>query len=239
MREFEFVVRFEEGADELMDVFHEYPSLSARSSVCVSTHDTMWRIDHAKGHEEALDAFEAVFIDENRCNECLDAPNCDTHRAYHVLDRKSNARTIYTYREEVYNCHSVPHYVVGHVGDGVVFESRRSDGEYRWRILYPDDQPVGELYDDIEAQLREGLHLEVSHLSRVGNWDAESRIAAELSPEHWRVLEEAVDRGYYSRPREVTVEGLSDTLDEPRSTVQYRLRTAEDFIISQFVDAVL
>ena len=236
MREFEFVVRYDPGADELMDVFHEHPGLSTRSSVCVSTYDTMWRIDHARGERDALDRFEAVFLDENRCNECLDFPDCDTRRTYHVLDSKANARTIYTYREEVHRCHSIPHYVIDHVGDGVVFESRRSGGEYRWRILYPDDQPVGELYDEIESRLRDGLHLE---LSQVGNWDVESRIAAELSPAHWRVLESAVERGYYSRPREVTVAELSEVLGGPRFTVQYRLRTAEDFIISQFVDSAL
>jgi len=239
LREFEFVVRFDRGVDELMDLFYEYPSLTTRSSVCFSTRETMWRIDHARGSEAALEAFDRVFLDENRCNECLDVPNCETRRAYHVLDRKPNARTIYTYRKEVHRCHSIPHHVIEHVGDGVVFDSRRSDGEYRWRILYLGDQPIGVLYDEIESILRDGLHLEVAHLSRVGNWDAESRIAAELSPAHWQALEAAVEHGYYARPREVTVADLADELGEPRSTIQYRLRTAEDLIISRFVDAGL
>jgi len=53
------------------------------------------------------------------------------------------------------------------------------------------------------------------------------------------VLEAAVERGYYSRPREVTVSDLSDELGVPRSTVQYRLRSAEDLVVSQFVDNAL
>ncbi|MFC6726174.1 transcriptional regulator, partial [Halobium palmae] len=171
MREFEFVVEFDPGADPLMDVFREHPTLTARSSTCFTTEDTMWRLDHVKGSPEALDAFDDLFLDETRCNECLDAPNCDTFREYHVLDRTPNSRTVYTYREEVHRCHSIPHHVHQHVGDGVVFESRRQDGEYRWRVLYPDDRPVGELYDAIEAELRDGLHLDVVHLSRAGNWD--------------------------------------------------------------------
>ncbi|MFB6130166.1 MAG: helix-turn-helix domain-containing protein [Salinigranum sp.] len=239
MREFEFVVRFDRGADELMDVFHEYPSLSSRSSFCVSTARTMWRIDHLKGTADALEAAEEVFLDENRCNECLSLPNCDTYREYHVLDSKAGSRTIYTFRREVHRCHSVPFVVFDHVGPGVVFEARRTDGEYRWKVLYPDRQAIGELYDAIEAELRPGLELDVSHLREAGNWDAGSRAAAQLSHEHWFVLEAAFERGYYSRPREVTVAELSDDLDLPRSTVQYRLRTAEDAIISGFVESSL
>ncbi|MDS0300820.1 helix-turn-helix domain-containing protein [Halogeometricum sp. S1BR25-6] len=239
MREFEFVVTFERGADDLMDLFFEYPALTTRSSTCFTTHDRMWRIDHVRGEKEALASFDDLFLDEDRCNECFDVVNCDTARMYHVLDRKTNARTVYTYREEVHRCHSIPHHVVDHLGDGVVFESRRTDGEYRWRILYPGEQPIGDLYDAIESDLREGLALEVSHLSRAGNWDVDSRVAAQLSPAHWEVLETAVEHGYYSRPRDVTVAELASLLDAPRSTVQYRLRTAEDLIVEQFVDAAL
>ncbi|ELK54289.1 MULTISPECIES: helix-turn-helix domain-containing protein [Haloferax] len=236
MREFEFVVRFSEGTDELMDLFYEYPSLRSRSSVCSSTTDVMWRVDHVVGTPEALSAFEEVFLDETRCNECLDAPDCHTHRNYHVLDRSDNSMTVYTYREEVSNCHSIPRYVLEHVGPGVIFESSRRAGAYRWRILYPGDHPLGELYETIEAQLREGLQLDVEHLTSAGNWDAESRIAADLSSAHWEALETAVEHGYYERPRKVTVEDLSDVLDVPRSTVQYRLRTAEDLVMSQLGD---
>lgn len=239
MHEFEFVVRFDPGADRLMDVFQRHRSLTTRSSVCHTTDRTMWRVDHVKGASDALDAFDAVFLDETRCNECLAAPECDTHRQYHVLDRTANSRTVYTIREEVHRCHSVPHHVYGHVGDGVIFESRRQGGEYRWRVLYPEDRPVGELYDAIGAQLREGLSLDLVHLSRAGNWDAESRVAAELSPEHWRTLEVAVERGYFERPRQVTVADLSDVLDAPRTTVQYRLRTAEDRIVRHVVENAL
>lgn len=239
MREFEFTVAFEPGSDALMDVFIEHDSLTAWTSVCFTTRERMWRIDHVAGTESALADFEDVFLDESRCNECLDLPDCETYREYHVLDASPNARTVYTFREEVHDCHSVPHYVYEHVGDGVVFESRRRDDEYQWRVLYPHEQPVGELYDTIEAQLRDGLTLSLSRLSSAGNWNAGSRASAELTPEQREVLAAAADRGYYSRPREVTVDDLSDALDVPRSTVQYRLRSAEDVVLSQFVENTL
>ncbi|MFB6196602.1 MAG: helix-turn-helix domain-containing protein [Haloplanus sp.] len=235
MKEIEFAVRYERGVDELMDVFHAHPTLSCRSSACYSSTTAMWRIDHVRGPADAIEAFADVFLDEDRCNECLDRRSCESRREYHVLDRAPESRTIYTYRQEVDRCHSLPYFVLDHVGEGVVFESRRTDGDYRWKILYPGDQPVGELFDTIEGTLRDGLSLELSHLRQSGNWDAGTRTAFRLSHAEWEVLTEAVDAGYYTRPREVTVEELSERLDLPRSTVQYRLRSAEDLVVSEFV----
>jgi len=235
MREIEFSVQYERGTDALMDVFYEYPSLSCRSSACYSSPSTMWRIDHVHGPEAGIEAFTDVFLDEERCNECLDQPGCDSRREYHVLDRTPTSRTIYTYRQEVHRCHSLPYFVLDHVGEGVVFESCRADGEYRWKILYPGEQAVGELFDTIETNLRDGLSLELSHLRQSGKWDADVRTAFQLSHEQWETLTHAVDAGYYTRPREVTVAELAADLDVPRSTVQYRLRSAEDIVVSEFV----
>lgn len=235
MKEIQFSVRYEPGADELMDVFHEYPSLSCRSSACYASESTMWRIDHVCGPTAGIDAFDGVFLDEKRCNECLDRAACDSHREYHVLDRTTESRTVYTYRHETQHCHSLPYFVLDHAGEGVAFESRRTNGEYRWKVLYPGDEAVGQLFDAVEGVLRDGLSLELSHLRQSGNWNADTRTAFQLSHEQWDVLTHAVEAGYYERPREVTVEGLSDQLGMPRSTVQYRLRSAEDLVVSEFV----
>lgn len=122
------------------------------------------------------------------------------------------------------------------VGNGVVFLARRTDGEYRWRVLYPAEYSLGTLYDDIESMLREGLSLELLRLSGSSNWRVESLAAADLSYEHREALEAAVKAGYYQRPREVSVAELAEGLDVPRSTLQYRLRTAEDTVIRRFVE---
>ncbi|TSD09808.1 transcriptional regulator [Haloglomus irregulare] len=235
MREFEFVVRFDEGASALMDVFRAHPRLTARTTECTATAETMWRVDHIRGPPEAIDAVEPVFTDESRCNECLDHRGCDTSREYQVLDRRADGLTVYTYREGVSACHFVPRVVHEHVGDGVAFEARRSGDAYRWKVLYRSERSVGELYDAIAADLRPGLSLEVSHLSAAGRWGASERIDAALSPEGRAALEAAAEAGYYERPRRTTVQELSDRLDVPRSTLQYRLRNAEDAVVSTFV----
>ena len=238
-REFEFVLRFEPGVDEIMDVFMQYESLSSWSSSIFVSNRHMWRLDHAKGTEEALDAFDGVFLDEGRCNECFDVGYCDTARTYHVLDRRQASRTIYTLRRDIEECRSVPYFILDHVRKGTVFESKRVDDEYRWRVLFPGDYPIGEVYDRIKSQLRDGVSLSLSHITSGGNWSATERVAADFSPEHWQALRAAVAHGYYERPRAVSVSDLASILDEPRSTVQYRLRTAEDRIVSQFVQQTL
>jgi predicted DNA binding protein len=235
-REFEFVLRFESGADELMDIFRQHQGLSLWSSAIFVSGEHMWRLDHAKGTAKALSTFDGVFLDESRCNECFDVDQCDTERAYHVLDRQETSRTIYTLRREVEKCHSLPRFILDHVQKGTVFESRRVSDEYRWRVLYPGGHPIGDVYDSIESHLREGVSLSVSHLTDAGNWKPTEKIATDVSPDHWEVLEAAVDHGYYERPRAISVSDLASILDEPRSTVQYRLRTAEDRIVSQFVE---
>ncbi len=238
-REFEFVLRFDAGADELMDVFRQHSSLSVWSSAIFVGADHMWRLDHAKGAAGALSAFNEVFLDETRCNECFDVDNCETSRTYHVLDSRETSQTIYTLRREISECQSLQNFIRNHVRTGTVFESRRTDNEYRWRVLYPGGYPIGDVYDLIESHLRDGVSLSVSHITSAGNWNAVERIVTDLSPEHWRVLNAAVSHGYYERPRAVSVADLASILDEPRSTVQYRLRTAEDRIMSQFVTHTL
>ncbi|MFC7057266.1 helix-turn-helix domain-containing protein [Halovenus salina] len=239
IREFEFVLKFEPGADRLMDVFRQHDSLSLWSSAIFVSSKHMWRLDHAKGADEALSAFDEVFLDDSRCNECFDVHECETGRTYHVLDHRETSRTIYTLRHEIEACRSLPHFILDYVEEGVVFESRRAESEYRWRVLLPGDHPIGEVYDSIESNLRDGVSLSLSHISSAGNWNATKRVISDFSPDHWQVLQAAVDHGYYERPRDVTVSDLAAILDEPRSTVQYRLRTAEDRIMSQFVQQTL
>lgn len=239
MRELVFTVRFAAGASELMDIYRAHPGLSTWSSACFTTEETMWRIDHTEGPAAAIEKFESVFLDTSRCNECLDVPDCDTTREYHVLESTPTSRTVYTHREEVYRCHSLPYVVYDSVGDGVVFQARRTGEEYRWKVLYPGEFPAGRIYDAVENRLREGLSLELLHLRDSGSWHVETHITGELSGEQREALELAVERGYYDRPRAVSVEELADELGVPRSTLQYRLRTAEDLVVDEFVRTTL
>ncbi|WP_228841687.1 hypothetical protein [Haloarcula sp. CBA1127] len=170
MKEFAFTLRFTAGADPVMDLFQEYPTLRLRNATCTVTGNSMWRIDHVDGPADAISAFDDVFLDDGRCNECLDEHRCSGTREYQVLDRRPAARTVYTYHDQTDRCCAVPAIVTDYIGDGVVFESERTDGTYRWRVLSPVETCLDPLFDDLESTLRTGVQLDVDHLGGAEPW---------------------------------------------------------------------
>lgn len=235
MREFIFTVTFRKGVDELMDVFIDNPELRSSTGTCFATDDSMWRVDHLVGPVDALSQAETIFLDTEHCNECLDSPNCETTREYHVLDRRENSRTVYTRRREREGCHSVPYLVATHLGDGVLLAAERCGHCYRWTVLMPDERSAGALYDSIEEELRDGLTLELERIAERSDWSDRTFTLSRLPYEQREALEAALEHGYYTTPREVTTRELSNHLDVPRSTLQYRLRRAEASVVEQFV----
>ncbi|MGQ4555705.1 helix-turn-helix domain-containing protein [Halobellus sp. GM3] len=231
MRELVFTVQYESGVDRLMDRFIDSPDVRAVSTACFSTTQSMWRVDHLLGSEDALDRIQRVYLDEEWCNECLHAENCESRRRYELLGRRSAHRVIYTHREEVDLCHSIPYLAAEYVGDGVLLRTERQRDEYQWRALLPSGRRLGTLFDTIESRLRDGLSLEMKQLTEVSDWAPRAPVTARLPAEQRAVLEAAVDRGYYAVPRETTIEELADDLDVPRSTLQYRLQRAEQRLI--------
>lgn len=236
MREFAFTVRFDRGADDLMDLFVETPDLEARSQACFANDRAMWRVDDVTGPADALERLDEIYLDEAVCNECLDTEHCESTREYHVLDRGREHRMIYTRREAIGRCHSVPSLAVEEVGDGVLLEAIRDGDAYVWLLLVPDETAVGRLYDRVRAKLRDGLSLE---LSRVTDADRTTFADSErvLTTAERATLETAAEADYYGVPRGTTVAALADALDTPRSTVQYRLQRAEEKLVDRYLDS--
>ena len=170
VKEFEFSIRFAAGTDPVMDLFHEYPTLRLRNATCTVTENAMWRIDHVDGPADAISGFDEVFLDEERCNECLDDHRCSGTREYQILDRRPAARTVYTYHADTDRCRAVPAIVTDHIGDGVVFESERTGGTYRWRVLSPVELSLDPLFARLESTLRAGAQLDIEHLGSSGLW---------------------------------------------------------------------
>jgi len=170
VKEFEFSIRFTAGTDPVMDLFQEYPTLRLRNATCTVTGNSMWRIDHVDGPADAISAFDDVFLDDSHCNECLDEHCCDGTREYRVLDRRPSARTVYTYHSETDRCCAVPAMVADYIGDGVVYESERTGGAYRWRVLSPVDTTLDSLFDQLASSLRDGLTLDIDHMGNAEPW---------------------------------------------------------------------
>jgi hypothetical protein len=232
MREFVFTLRYQEGADELMDEFVSAPDAVAVSTTCCVTGDAMWRVDTLRGADESLDSILDVYLDEHWCNECLHGPPCDSRRRYLLLDDGPGVRTVYGYREEIQKCRSIPYLTVDTYGEGVLFETNRRGNEYRWRIVFPDGDEIGTLYDEIDDRLRDGIDLDLGHVRDCTGWEQPYPIPRDLTPEQTEAIVSAVDAGYYETPRETTVSDLAEKLDVPTSTLQHRLQRAESTVFS-------
>ncbi|MFH5801153.1 helix-turn-helix domain-containing protein [Haladaptatus sp. CMAA 1911] len=237
MREFIFTIEYDSGVDPITDVFIDYPSTMAASMACCVTTRSMWRVDRITGSENALDELDTVYLDPQHCNECLGTENCHTPSEYSVLDREARQRTIYTYRPEIENCHSIPYRAAQQLGDGLLFQTIRYGSQYEWRVLMRDEAAVGELYDTIQQNLHDGVRIELNQLGTPGYWSEEAVTIADLPHEQREALTAAVEHGYYETPRETSVAEIADGVGVPRSTLQYRLQRAEAWLASRFVDA--
>lgn len=235
MREFTFAIEYEPGADPVMDVCIEYPSVVAHSLDGFVTADRFWRIERIAGPETALDAIEEVRFSSEQCGESITKNDCEAARYHDVLERRDGELVLYTYLEDITGCESIHTLAGKHLPSGLVFETRRQKSRHRWRVLMRSDARVGTLYDEIGARLREGLSFRMGHLRDADGWRRDSFAALSMPEEQRTAIRAAVAGGYYETPRETTLDELADELSIPRSTLSYRLRGAETRLAHRYV----
>lgn len=235
MREFIFTIDYERGVDPLMDVFIDHRDAHSRSIACNVTDDGMWRLERVAGPEAALERLDEVFEGPVQCTECIGTRDCATEWHYEVIAAESGRRTVYSYRSEAGDCHSIPRLAIEHVGKGVLCETERRGNRCEWRLLLCSDDGVDDLFGALEAELRPGLTVEFRQLGEPAYWADEAVTLAELPPEQQAAVEAAVEHGYYRTPRDISLTDLAETLDVSRSTLQYRLQRAEAWIVRSFV----
>lgn len=235
MREFVFTVSYEKGADELMDVFIQNPSLSSHTVSCHVSEETMWRVDEVTGPEEVLEEYDQVIGRLSRCSSLRGMGGCEVDWRYEVLDADATSRTIYSQQSEGRGCRSVPYLVVNHLGDGVLMQAEQHEHEYVWRILTEDDVAMSEVYEELNQNLRDGLSLTFDHVGQAPNWAGRQTNSPSLSPKQREALELAVKYGYYEQPREKSLQEIAQIEGIPTSTLQYRVTNAERRVIELFV----
>jgi len=235
MREFVFTIDYERGLDPIMDVFIDYPEVHSRSVACNVTADGMWRLERVAGSDEAMARLDDVYADPVQCTECVGTHDCMTDWTYEVLDAKPGRRTVYSYRDERGDCHSVPRLAIEHLGCGLLCEIERRGSRCEWRLLHRSDDGVDDLFEALETELRPGLTVEFRQLGDPSYWVDEAVSLAELPPEQQAAVEAAVEHGYYRTPRDISLTDLAERLDVSRSTLQYRLQRAEAWIVRSFV----
>ena len=236
MRELVFALEYEPGCNRVADALANHPDARVRSLSLHATAEQLWRVDHATGTPDALDAIEDAFLTSDYYADCLATEDCGATQTTRVLDRTDDTLVLYSDWERTPSCASVPHIARDHLGDGVLFETRHEGRHYTWRLIHSGEGDVAAFFDAIEAAVGDCAQME---MLRTADTAASVRAAGEtqggLSPEQEAALRAAVEHGYYESPREIDVGELAEHLDVPRSTLTYRLRRAEEHLAKQHV----
>ncbi|NGM67560.1 transcriptional regulator [Natronolimnobius sp. AArcel1] len=237
MREFVFALEYEPGTNPVADVLADHPDASIRSLSCHVSADSLWRVDHASGSEEALESLEQAYKTADYFADCLVKDDCGAACEVQVLDRSGDTLVVYTYWERTDVCTSVPHVALEHLGEGLLFETYREGRRYRWRIVLGNEAPIHDFFDALGEEVGECTGMEMLRLTDVDPDHSDDDVGAtELPREQQAALQAAVEHGYYETPRQVELSDLAEKLEIPRSTLSYRLRRAEAALATEFAD---
>lgn len=235
MREYVFLLTYDRGIDPVRDVFIDQPDMVATALDISASPDGGWRIERITGPEEALDELETLYLNPEICNECVfPHPACDAEFEYQVLEREPTARTIYRFTTDVSYCHSVSYLAVENLGSGLVFDATQRGADYEWRILVPDEERINGFYETLRENLPDGVSFDVRQVGTADRWQQprSPHHETDLPYEQREALETAIRLGYYSHPRDATLEHIADELDIPLTTLRYRLRRAEEWAVT-------
>jgi len=235
MRELVFALEYEPGCNQVADALATHPEADIRSLSLHATDERLWRVDHATGTPAALEDLEAAFLTADYYADCLVTEDCGATQTTRVLDREEGTLVLYSAWERSPACASVPHIARGHLGEGVLFETRNEGHHYRWRLIHPGDGDVAGFFDELRAAIGDCARLEMLRTADTGPRAGGPDGAQRLSAKQEAALEAAVDHGYYETPRAVHVAELADHLDVARSTLAYRLRRAEEYLATAYV----
>jgi len=236
MRELAFALEYEPGSNRVADALAEHPEARVRSLSLHATADRLWRVDHATGTPDALDAIADAFLSSDYYTNCLTTEDCGATQTTRVLDRTDDTLVLYSDWERTPACASVPHIAHDHLGEGVLFETRHESRHYTWRLIHSGEGDVAAFFDALAAAVGASARMEILRTANTTASMTESDGTRDgLSPEQEAALRAAVEHGYYESPRELDVGDLAEHLDVPRSTLTYRLRRAEEYLAKQHV----
>lgn len=236
MRELVFTLEYKPGCNAIAETLADYPGARIRSLSLHATKESLWRVDHATGSEDALDALEDSFLTADYYADCLATEQCGATQTTEVLQDSEETLVLYSYWERTPTCESIPHTALTHLGEGTLFETRHEKRKYTWRIIHSKSGDVRAFFDDIEAAVEECAEIDIERLTEMQSPPRTNNSGEDLPKEQADALRAAVEHGYYETPRELDVGELADKLDVPRSTLTYRLRRAEAEMAKQRVD---
>lgn len=236
MREFAFSIQYEEGADQLGDVFAEYDDLIAYSLEGCATNEQFWRVEWLTGPPAALDQVEAIRADDSLRSESITERTGEGSVYHDTFVNQDDERIFYAWVDDIRRCETVHTITAQYLPPGVLFETHRHQQSHDWRVLTRSDEKIGIVYDVLSAVLREGLSFSMRHLRDADGLRENPFSSVTLPGSQQKAIEAAVEAGYYETPRAVSLDDLADDLGVPRSTLSYRLRRAESALATAFAD---
>jgi len=234
MREFVFDLVYEETAGPLQQLLTDPTEVSSSGvSGSIGTEE-FWRLEQFEGPADALSELTNAGQKEMLAVEQITPASCGGEVHREVLKQTDSECELYYHLRDIKNCESVATLAVEYIGSDVLFELKRNKNRETWTVMMESDDGIGLFYDALQVSLQEGIRFEFDHIGQASKRRTGLFARKNLPPEQREALVEAVSRGYYEKPRQITLEELSAELDCPRSTLSYRLRSAESRLAKSF-----
>lgn len=236
LREFTFSLTYDEGEDPVADTFRSHPNLQALTIDVTTGRTSFVRLVQLSGPPDVADRLQTILEDRDYLPRAIGTDRCCGTSTSYRLECAPRQRLIYVYVEDICDCQSVYNIVSEHLERGTIIERRQYGGREQWRLLMRSDEAVGEMFEHIETACRDGVTVEAGQLGEATEWHVDAFVDDELTGSQREAVAQAAARGYYERPRNITVEALSTELDVPKSTLSYRLRMAESKLVKRYLN---
>lgn len=237
MRELVFDLVYEHASSPLAQLFDDPAGISATSvGGCIET-DEFWRLERFNGSADALSQRAESELGRLLSAEAITPDACQGTINVEVLKQASEESEVYYHFRDVHACESVATLAAEYVGANVLFEVERTADRETWAVMMETEDGVGLFYDAVQVSLRPGIRFQFGHIGQATERRTALFARKNLPAEQREALIAAVQQGYYERPRQITLDELSDQLDCPRSTLSYRLRTAESKLAKAFASS--
>ena len=161
MREFVFALEFEPEINPVADILAQFPETQLRSLSCHVTADTLWRVDHVTGSEEALDTVIEAVTTADYYADCLVRRDCEGEWETRILDRSTETLILYSYWNRTQSCTSIPHLALEHFGDGLIFETTWRGRRYQWRLILPGDVTLSTFHEALDTEIADTAGVDI------------------------------------------------------------------------------
>ena len=112
---------------------------------------------------------------------------------------------------------------------GALLDARASDRWY-FTVRFPDDRSVTKFH---ERSRRATYDLDLHRLGRATDDSSRSSDGYDLTPPQREALVRAVESGYFTIPRQATLDDIADVFDISNQAASERLRRAADSVLRQ------